>query len=243
MTPPHRSLPLDPERARGLLLRWSGPTSAKPDLDHLAVDLVNEGPTRWEPREGEHLLVAGSLRPAGEERGGVGFAYFGSQTWAVPLDPGDYARLPVTLGRSEWARARPGRNLADAVLPALGLWTDDPLPLDLGADDIERRCPTEPAGDPGDLEQATREQLATTSTLLAARGRLEEVIDAVLSAGSDDDAVARVAALLGCDEERAGLVVRTGIGRYRNAAQLEDEVAMLREQLSDAGCSPRHPGT
>ncbi|MFD6179052.1 MULTISPECIES: hypothetical protein [unclassified Isoptericola] len=235
MTPPSRPFPIASEAAPGLVLRWAGPTVAAPDLDHLAVDLVNAGTEPWAARKDQHLLAVGLLRSAGEERDGFAFALFGSQRFAVPLGPGDYARLPVQIGGGEWSRARPGPTLVDAVLPGIGLGTEAPLSVDLTADDIARRRTAAPARrDPGDLDRAARDQLATMSTLLAARGRLTEVIDAVLSAGSDDDAVARVAALLGCDEERAGLVVRTGIVRYRDAARLEAEVTALRERLADA---------
>ncbi|MFE6968970.1 hypothetical protein [Isoptericola sp. NPDC057653] len=229
MAPPNRALPVDPERARGLVLRWAGPTLAAPDLDHLAVDLVNVGTTPWAPREGEHLLAVGVLRSAGKERGGFGFAYAGSELFAVPLDPGEYARLPVRVGGSEWARARPGQTLVDAVLPGIGLGTETPLTLDLTAADIAGRRPE--TSSPQEEATALRRRLDRTTALLAARSVLPRLVDEVLAAASDDDAVTRVAVTLGCDEDSARTVAHGGLVQYRSAERLEREVSDLRRRL------------
>ncbi|MCZ2261655.1 hypothetical protein [Isoptericola sp. QY 916] len=138
MTPRDRALPSDPEHSRGLVIRWAGPTAAQPDIELLAVDLVNEGTELWTPREEDLIVAGGLLLSPGEERASFGFGFFGSQGAAVPLGPGDYARLPVSIGGSEWARAKPGPAHVRAVLPALSLWTEDLLPVDLTADVIDR---------------------------------------------------------------------------------------------------------
>ena len=233
MTPLSRPFPIAAEGAPGLVLRWAGPTLAAPDVDHLAVDLVNAGTDPWAAREGQHLLAVGLLRSAGEERDSFGFAHFASQRSAVPLGPGDYTRLPVPIGGGEWSRARPGRVLVDAVLPGIGLGTETPLAVELTAEDIELRRPeTAPARRAPGAE--VRRRLGTMSALLAARGRLDELTDAVLTAASDDEAVARIAAVLGCDVDDAGLVGRTGLLRFRSAERLEAEVAALRKRRADA---------
>ncbi|MEL7975347.1 hypothetical protein AAG589_05740 [Isoptericola sp. F-RaC21] len=144
MTPRDAALPSDPERSRGLVLRWSGPSATRPDIEHLAVDLVNVGTASWTPREGELVVAAGLLLSPGEERTSFGFAFFGSQDAAVPLDPGEYARMPVSIGGSEWTRATPGSAHVRAVLPALSLWTEEPLAVELTAEVIARHRPEDP---------------------------------------------------------------------------------------------------
>lgn len=230
MTPRDRALPSDPERSRGLVLRWAGPSATRPDVEHLAVDLVNVGDERWTPLEEERLVAAGFLLAAGDEREAFGFAFFGSQGTAVPLDPGDYMRLPVSIGSSEWARAEPGPAHVRAVLPALSLWTTEPLRVDLTVGAISRHRPTDrPSTDPQDEGRRTLDVL---SALLAARDRWARVTDEALAADSDDEAVARVAALLGCDDASARTVLLTGLLRYRSRERLEAEVTALRKELA-----------
>ncbi|MFI2103526.1 hypothetical protein ACH436_09550 [Isoptericola sp. NPDC019693] len=234
MTPRDRALPSDPEHSRGLVLRWAGPTARRPDVEHLAVDLVNEGTELWTPLEGERLVAAGFLLSAGDERESFGFAQFGSQGTAAPLDPGDYMRLPVSINGSEWARAKAGPAHVRAVLPMLSLWTEDPLPLDLTTDAISRHRPPDRAstdGDDTDREDTTRRALDIMSALHAARARLARVADEVFASDSDDEAVARVAALLGCDHASARTVLHAGLLRFRSREHLEAEIAALREGL------------
>ncbi|MFE5336504.1 hypothetical protein ACFQ8E_11390 [Isoptericola sp. NPDC056573] len=235
MTPRDRALPSDPERSRGLVLRWAGPTTTRPDVEHLAVDLVNLGDERWTPLGEERLVAAGILLSAGHEREGFGFALLGSQGIAVPLDPGDYARLPVSIGGSEWARAKPGPAHVRAVLPALSLWTEDPLSVDLSVDAIARhRPPDRPStdGPSTDQQDEARRTLDVVSALLSARDRLARVMDEALTAASDDEAVARVAALLGCEDASARTVLHAGLLRFRSRERLEDAVTTLREELA-----------
>ncbi|MEN5072972.1 hypothetical protein ABE437_04075 [Isoptericola cucumis] len=129
------------ERGQGLRLRWAGPTRSTPDLDILAVDVVNDGPDRWLPQQGENFVALGFLRPVNEGCGAVSFGYHPGQRTAVPLDPGEYARGAVTIGASEWARVAPGRHHVHALIPALDLGSDSPLEVELTEEAIARRRP------------------------------------------------------------------------------------------------------
>ncbi|GGI04294.1 hypothetical protein [Isoptericola cucumis] len=138
------AVPLRPsraERGQGLRLRWAGPTRSTPDLDVLAVDVVNEGPDRWSPQQGENFVALGFLRPVDEGRGAVSFGYHAGQRTAVPLDPGEYAREAVTISAAEWARVAPGRHHVHALIPALDLGSDSPLEIELTEEAIARRHP------------------------------------------------------------------------------------------------------
>ncbi|MGF0115593.1 hypothetical protein ACQFYA_04590 [Promicromonospora sp. Marseille-Q5078] len=231
----HEPLPLRPsvaERTHGLVLRWAGPTASAPDVDHLAVDVVNEGSDRWSPQEGESFVALGFLRPIDANPTGFAFGYASGGTTTVPLDPGEYSRVPVAIGAQEWRGMAPGRVHVHALVPRLALRTEAPLEVELSEDVVFRHRSAD-GSQRGRGDAMLRRRLTGTSALLAARAELPRLVDEVLSAASDDDAVARVAAVLGCDDESARMVAHAGLVQYRSAERIEREVADLRRRLAD----------
>ena len=135
------------ERSRGLALRWPDVTRTEPDLDLLAIDIVNEGSARWHP-QGDSFLVFAAFRQPGGPVPPVYFAYVSGQSPALPLDPGEYARVRVVIDANQWATVQPGRYEVYAALVDLGPHTTEPLVVDVTAHNIQLHEPQRPAPGP-----------------------------------------------------------------------------------------------
>jgi hypothetical protein len=151
---PQLRRPSSRERARGLVLRWPAATRSAPDFDLLAIDVVNGGTEPWNPR-GDSFVVVGALRRPGESAGSVAFAFIGGQYPALPLDPGEYARVRVLIEPGQWAGLQPGRYEVHPTLVDLGLHGTEALPVDVTQHDIETRTPARPKSVPPTLGHGT----------------------------------------------------------------------------------------
>ena len=113
------------------------PGAASAAGGEFAVDIVNTGDTRWRP-DGDGFLVVGTFTAPGVADAGFGWAALG-QGRAVPLDPGEYARVPVSIDGAAWKQLKPGPHDLRALLVDLGLTSVTPLRVDLDAETIARR--------------------------------------------------------------------------------------------------------
>ena len=135
------------DRGTGLVLRWPEVTRSEPDLDLLAIDVVNAGSERWHP-QGDSFLVFAAFRQPGGPVPPVYYAYVSGRSPAVPLDPGEYARVRVIIDAGQWAAVRPGRYEVHAALVDLSVHVTDPLVVDVTALDIQRHLPRRPVPGP-----------------------------------------------------------------------------------------------
>jgi hypothetical protein len=142
-----RRRPSDKERAKGLSLQWPSITRSSPDLNLLAIDIVNTGEERWHP-QGDSFMVFAALRQPGGPPPGVNFAYVSGQYPALPLDPGEYARVRVVVDYGQWTDLVPGPYEVHAILVNLGLHGSEPLQIQLTEQDLQdhrpRRTPPPP---------------------------------------------------------------------------------------------------
>lgn len=219
------------ERSRGLVLRWPDVTRSEPDLDHLAVDVVNAGEHRWRP-DGDAFGAIGFLARAGQESGSGFLALTGDQAPAFALDPGEYVRVPVRLGSSQWLDREPGRHEVIATLMDLGVRTETPLEVHLTAELIEQhRPPTGPPLPPAaEQRRVMEERLATLRALLAANRQLGAVLETVTTAASDTDALRGIGELLDCPQDGAMLVYNTSLRRF--GSESIDRLAGEAEELA-----------
>lgn len=219
------------ERSRGLVLRWPDITRSEPDLDHLAVDVVNAGEHRWRP-DGDAFGAIGFLARAGQESGSGFLALTGDQAPAFALDPGEYVRVPVRLGSSQWLDREPGRHEVIATLMDLGVRTETPLEVHLTAELIEQHRPPADRPLPPAAEQrrVMEERLATLRALLAANRHLGAVLETVTTAASDTDALRGIGELLDCPQDGAMLVYNTSLRRF--GSESIDRLAGEAEELA-----------
>lgn len=229
-----RALPLRPSRAerrKGLALRWPDVTRAEPVVDQLAVDIVNTGEERWRPN-GDSFHVVCTIQPADAlDTRAASFAFIMGQDPAFPLDPGEYARVRVVVDANQWRSLQPGRHHLHAVLAELDVRTDEPLKLELTDELIERHRPRVGPPPPPRSEQrsALRERLSVVRALLAARDRLDAIVEIVVGASSDDEARLGIQKLLDCEPSAAEVVYSASLRRFR--AKPHDFLAQEAEEL------------
>jgi hypothetical protein len=124
-------------RAEGLVLRWPEVTRAAPNLDLLAIDIINAGTKRWHPHGDSFVVFAGLRKPGGPDPS-VSFAYVSGRNPALPLDPGEYVRVRVEIDSNQWVDLQPGRYDVLAGLVDLGLAAAEPLQVDVTEHDVRR---------------------------------------------------------------------------------------------------------
>lgn len=132
------SFPIRPsrkDRAGGLALRWPNVTLSEPDIDRLAIDIVNSQEERWYP-QGDSFAVFAALCRAGDPAAGVSFGYVAGQSPALALDHGEYARVRVIIDTNQWDDIEPGPYEIRPILIDLGLHGADPLKIELTEEDI-----------------------------------------------------------------------------------------------------------
>jgi hypothetical protein len=120
------------ERRRGLAVSW--PSVIGAGGGPYAVDVTNLGEAPWIP-DGDSFHAVGAFSEPGQADFTVGWATTGQES-AVPLGPGDYARVPVRINLGTWTRLEPGSYDLHAVLVDLGLRTPEPLRVTLTAETI-----------------------------------------------------------------------------------------------------------
>lgn len=201
---PAKLRPSAAERRRGLELRWPGFVDASADPDGLVIDVVNTGGTMWVPNE-DHFHAIGVLTELGVTQ--FGFAYMSSmQLPAVPLGPGEYARIPVHLDSNAVStRTTPGPYDLHVVITELGLRTAQPLRVELTAELIARHVArlqrTRP--DAASQRRWLDRRIAELQAQLTASGSLVDIARAVVEAASDEDAIARIADIVECTADDA----------------------------------------
>lgn len=215
------TFPLRPsraERSRGLALRWPEVTRSEPDLDRLAIDVINTGDSRWRPI-GDSFHVVGTLqRRRGEEQGGFFFGFVGGADPAFPLDAGEYVRVRVTIDANQWRDLQPGRYQVNAMLAQLGVRAESPLELELTEELIKRHRPRPSrSGPPTDQRRAMMERLEMIRGLLSARENLGALVEVITTASSDDDARQNFQELLGCRPSVADGIYSASLRRFRSA--------------------------
>jgi hypothetical protein len=207
------------ERRRGLELRWppglTRPDSAALDADDdpaFAIDIVNVGDTTWKP-DGVGFHAVGVVAASGATDFAFTSTSYG-QGRAVALDPGEYARVPVTIDSGSWARLEPGRHDLHAVLVDLGLPAPSPLPIQVSAAWIARHRtpPRERHVDPGTRRRQQEQEIRRLSAQLAAAESLDPLIEALRPVTTRREALTTIAHLLECDLASAELIWMTSLG-------------------------------
>lgn len=226
------------ERRAGLVLRWPPITRDLLDVDALAVDIVNEGADRWLPEGGPFHAVA-SLVPADGPAGSFYFGWASGRERPLPLDPGEYVRVPAPIDSSQWRDARPGPYRIHAFEPSLRMTTVEPLVLELTPELIaaHRPEPLPPAAAADRDRRATEDRLRHVRAYLAARERFPELAAAIRDARDDDDALGRIGRLLGIGDEEAGAVYSMQLRRLRAGDHdvLAGEIESLERRLRELG--------
>ena len=213
------TLPLRPsraERSRGLELRWPDVTRSEPDIDGLAIDVVNTGEGRWKPN-GDSFHVVGLIQRSGAADEGAFFAFVGGSDPAFALDPGEYARVRVTINANQWRDIEPGRYQLHAVMAELAVRAETPLELELTEAVIERHRPrnSPPSAPSSDPRPALQERLAMTRGLLDASERLGALVEIIAGAHSHDEARRGIQELLACSPSVADGVYFTQVRQFQ----------------------------
>ncbi|MFF2371818.1 hypothetical protein [Agromyces sp. NPDC058110] len=229
------------ERSRGLELRWPEVTTSAPDVDALAVDVVNVGERRWDPTGSAFHAVA-LLRPESDPDASKGF-FFGfvaGSSPAVALDPGEYARVTARIDANHWRDLSPGRYLVDAALAVLDVRTASPFAIELSAEQIAAHQPrfrhAPPPPPAGERTAAARERATMLRTMIAAAERSHEVLDLVRQQPTEQEALVAIADLLECDETGARAVHSTSLLRFSpsSLARMRLELEELEQRLRSA---------
>lgn len=184
-----------------------------PAEDGFAIDIVNEGSGRWKG-DGDGFHVMGVITEPGATS--FSFGWMDSQRQpAVPLDPGEYARVNVMINPGYWEKLQPGRYDLHAVLVDLGLRSAEPLSIELSAELIARHQPRRPRE--SDLHRSREEQLRRVQTWVAASGALDRLAAVVTAAETDAAAIAGIAELLDVEPQDAEGVYHAPLQNLRPA--------------------------
>jgi hypothetical protein len=207
-------MPLRPSRAerrRGLQLRWPALMTSGSAPDDFVVDIVNTSPARWQP-DGDGFNVVGVFTDSGSTDVSFGWAT-SSQQKSVPLDPGEYARVPVSINPGVWSTLEPGTYDLHAVLVSLGLRTVQPLSIDLSAEAISRnqKRGTRPLASPASRRRMLDQEVERIQAQIRASHSLDRVVDAVMTAETDDDAIADIGRVLRVDANLAASIYHSAL--------------------------------
>ncbi|MBD8104693.1 MULTISPECIES: hypothetical protein [unclassified Plantibacter] len=195
------------ERRQGLVLRWPPFVEEISDPTQLVIDVVNLGHSRWSP-EGDSFHAIGALTEPGEVT--FGFAWMSSaQQRGVPLEPGEYARVPVHVQeRATPTELREGPCDLHVVVVELGLRLAEPLRVELTAEMVARqvakqnRHRADPASERRELDRHIGDERVRSD----ARRSWAAIADVVGSTMSENESLARIAAVLDCTTEQAASV-------------------------------------
>ncbi|CAH0263053.1 hypothetical protein [Plantibacter cousiniae (nom. nud.)] len=195
------------ERRQGLVLRWPPFVEEISDPTQLVIDVVNLGHSRWSP-EGDSFHAIGALTEPGEVT--FGFAWMSSaQQRGVPLEPGEYARVHVHVQeRATPTELREGPCDLHVVVVELGLRLAEPLRVELTAEMVARqvakqnRHRADPASERRELDRHIGDERVRSD----ARRSWAAIADVVGSTMSENESLARIAAVLDCTTEQAASV-------------------------------------
>jgi hypothetical protein len=195
------------ERRQGLVLRWPSFVEELADPMQLVIDVVNLGHSRWSP-EGDSFHAIGALTEPGEVT--FGFAWMSSaQQRAVPLEPGEYARIPVHVqDRATPTELRQGPCDLHVVVVELGLRLTEPLRVELTAEMIARQVAkrNRHRPDAASERRALDRQIDDERVRVDARRSWAAIADVIGSTMSENESIARIAAVLDCTTEQAASV-------------------------------------
>lgn len=138
--------PSKTERRAGLELRWP-PAAEYVPVGQMFIDVINTTTERWIPTPLDHFHTVGVLVAAGASTGlpgGYAYAYVGGQPNAFILDPGEYARVHVTVAADLVIEAGLGRHSLHAAVPALSMVSEHPLSLTITEKDLKEAAPSRP---------------------------------------------------------------------------------------------------
>jgi hypothetical protein len=224
-------MPLRPSRAvrrRGLELRWPALMTSDPPTADFVVDIVNTGPARWES-DLDGFYVVGVFTAPGSTDFSFGWMT-SSQQKAVPLDPGEYARVSVSINAGVWNTLEPGTHDLHAVLVSLGLRTVQPLSVELTSDTIaeNRKRNTRPTSSPSTRRRMLEQQIQQIHARVSASKSLDRVASAVMAAQTDDDAISSISRLVSIDERMASSIYHSALRDLRpNNVQRDQRLQQL----------------
>ena len=184
-----------------LTLRWPAVVTDAADPEVYVVDAVNTGPERWVPARGRAFHVVGTIVPRGTASGAVGWAAL-AQTPAVPLDPGEYARLPVSIGPGAWRDLEPGAHDVHAFLVGTELRAPV-LHVELGADRILERRREGVRPHPARRRRLLDDEIARLTAVLAAGPLLEALVREISGISDEERVVEAIARHLGVEQTAA----------------------------------------
>lgn len=222
------------ERAEGLALRWPTLSRSQAANDVFVIDVVNAGETQWQP-DGDPFHVVGVFARPGSEIPGVSFGFFGSQALApVPLDPGDYARVRISITESQWRDLEPGLYELHAMLVMLPVHTDAPLAVDVTQEQIDRHKAQHRGRMPHAEAESLRRQLKHLQSIIEGSRHVEEIARLVAEAATDDEITTAVRRLLP-DDDAASSVVNTPLSQFskQSIQRLQEQVVHLEQRLAE----------
>ncbi|HXH36061.1 MAG TPA: hypothetical protein VNJ54_16905 [Plantibacter sp.] len=236
---PAKLRPSAAERRKGLELRWPGFTddiAGVGDLDDLVVDIVNTSDTMWMPNE-DSFDALGVLTEPGVSDFGVSWMS-SRRPPAVPLGPDEYARIPVHLdGHAVSTHTTPGWYDLHVVIVELGLRTAEPLRVELTAELIARHAARLQRTRPDAAAQRRwlDRRIAGLQAQLTASDSLVDIARAVVEAASDQDAIARIANILGCTTDDAQAIYHAPMQMLspKSAGRLTRQIRALTSERDD----------
>lgn len=200
-------MPLRPRHAArraGLELRWPTVMTSSPSRGDFVVDIVNTGSARWDSDTDGFYVVGAFTDPRSTD---FSFGYMAtSQHKAVPLDPGEYARVAVSINPGNWNTLQAGTYDLHAVLVSLGLRTLKPLSVEITADLISQMQAARPSTSSANRRRMLDQQIEQVQAQVSASQSLDRVVQAVMSARTDDEAIAGISHILNIDEQRAASI-------------------------------------
>lgn len=198
-----RLRPSTAERRAGLELRWPAFVTGEIDSDAFVIDIVNVGDQLWVPHD-DAFHAIGALTRRGVNRFAFAWASTGRRR-AVPLGPGEYARIPVEIERDAWASFDPGPHDLHVVLSELNLRTRQPLSVELTAEVIAQHRSRVRHREPNveDPRLRLEARLKQLRDRVQTSESIEALVGAVTKARSDDEAVALIEEILGSDDTAA----------------------------------------
>ncbi len=219
------------DRRRGLELRWPDAVRRDAAPDGFAVDIVNTRDTRWEP-DGDGFHVVGTVAAVGDESFSIGWATMGGPR-AVPLDPGEYARVPVRIDGSSWATLTPGAYDLHALLVPL-MVRSEPLRIGISAKTIELAQMAGRSRDSDRHRRAKEEDLRRQRVLLDATSRLADIGAAIDDTATEEEAIAAIETLLGVDPAGAREVFQASVSDLHAASAVwrRERIAETEEKLA-----------
>lgn len=220
------------ERARGLELRWPAVVASDPETPRYVIDIVNMGEWRWHLDSADPFHVVGHLTAPGDDVHSFAFGWAGESGMAVPLDPGEYARVPVHLQSVDWHDLAPGEYELHAWLLPLGL-TSDALGVRLTTERLaeERQRSRTRGARPAERRHNLERRLMQLQGATDARRVLPELAAAIVGAASDDEVREWVTDALGCDDATAELILSHPLREFRDGTDLQSQIDQVERML------------